>query len=334
MVRLTSKQFQIMLSKETNIYTMAKSRRKIAQGKKVRAAQLEKAAIAAFEANEVEFVETVDMAHFEVAQQNTEASPISWSNATKETEQQKFKRKLTYARETISRKRSALTKAAEGSHTLDRYFTSAEKVTPPEPEKAVIPRPRRPDNAIQQKILITLPIIEAKLRVSKNTTSEQYQEGVDQYLKYLVVREMMLLLQQGETFVDASKHAVAKFWFDVSKFYRPRVARKWLNMVLDTGDLPLHQQGKHAKRTSILSDPDVKERCMAWLRLQKSTFRSIPALRRFIRQEVFPELLELSADVEADDAIATQIEHPLSNDALSTYLKSWGFTFKKGKDIK
>ncbi|KAG2202041.1 hypothetical protein INT47_006233 [Mucor saturninus] len=72
---------------------------------------------------------------------------------------------------------------------------------------------------------------------------------------------------------------------------------------------------------------------MSSTRSQDPVRRSIPALRQHIRQEVLPELLELENNVEAGaDVISSQPEHPLSNVALATYLKAWGFDYKTGKD--
>lgn len=62
------------------------------------------------------------MPRSEVVQKNTEVSPIFWSNATKETDNQKLKRKPTYERETLSRKKVYFDRAA--------HFTVTEEVTP------------------------------------------------------------------------------------------------------------------------------------------------------------------------------------------------------------
>ena len=263
--------------------------------------------------------------------QNAEALPISWSNATEKTGEQKFKRKLLPTRETLSRKRSAAAKAAVGCHSINDFFPVVQQVpTPPQVEKKE--KPRRPDEASLVKIRESLPLLESKIRISGNTTSDQHHNGVKQFLKYVVVKHVMLQLLDGKTFVEATKLAVNMHWIQASKSYRHRAARKWFEAWLNTGDIPCHQQGKHAKRKSILSDPDVKERCITWLRSQDPVRRSIPALRQHIRQEVLPELLELENDVEAGaDVISSQPEHPLSNVALATYLKAWGFDYKTGK---
>ena len=311
---------------------MAKSRRRMNIGKRARELQLQRIAEAAYVPDEeiVNEAEIVDIPQPEDDQVNAEAFPISWSNATEETGHQKFKRKLVPARETLSRKRSAAAKAAVGCRPINSFFPALQQVTTAaQPEK--IERPRRPDETALEKIRDALPLLESKIVVSRNCTSNQHQEGVNQFLKYVVVKQVMLELLGGETFVGATTRAVNLHWPHASKFYRRRVARQWFETLLSTGEIPLHQQGKHVKRRSILGDPDVKERCLAWLRSQAPIRRSIPALRQHLRQEVLPELLELENDVEGADVISAQPEHPLSNDALSSYLKAWGFNFKTGK---
>lgn len=104
--------------------------------------QLEKAAIAAYEANQVAFNEVEKANEFEEANEfkeanefreanefeySTQALPISWINATESTGNQKFARKITYAREIISRKKSALAKADVGSGSLTNFFPVVEK---------------------------------------------------------------------------------------------------------------------------------------------------------------------------------------------------------------
>ncbi|KAG1453814.1 hypothetical protein G6F56_007478 [Rhizopus delemar] len=117
-------------------------------------------------------------------------------------------------------------------------------------------------------------------------------------MRYRVVKEMLVLLQEDKTFVEASNVAVEIHWNDPSKDFRPVVARQWMNSFLVSGKIPAHRQGKHAKRLSILSNPDIKKRCVDWLRSQKATHRSIPALRNFIRDNVFPDTFDLT---EAED---------------------------------
>lgn len=81
-----------------------------------------------------------------------------------------------------------------------------------------------------------------------------------------------------------------------------------------------------------MSDPDIKERCVDWLRSQKATHRSIPALRNFIRDNVFPDTLDLTEaeDVEMENTVQ-KTNHPLFNDTLPTYMKQWGFNYREDK---
>ena len=313
---------------------MAKSRKRMNQGKKVRAATLEKAAMLAAEAAEAAVREfsDVEIHHSEDVQGDVEVMPISWKNASETTGAQRYTRKIEYARETISRKKSAWKKAAVGTRSLTDFFKLTKKLAPIMKKKKGPYKSRFPDEATLEKIHTMLPLIDPKLVLCNASTGEQHMEGVTQYLKYKIVKEMMVLLLAGEAYSDAADRAVNNSWHDPSKFYRFRVARIWLGLYLETGSIPLHQQGKHAKRRSILSDPFVKEKCVEWIRGQKATFRSIPALRLYLRQHVLPEVLAMTTEVQVDaDVIVNDEVHPLSNDALSTYLKSWGFEYKTGK---
>lgn len=86
-----------------------------------------------------------------------------------------------------------------------------------------------------ERIREVLPFVESKLHISKNTRTDQHAEGVQQYLKYQTVREMMVLLLDGNSFTESTTRAVEKCWFGASKFYRQREARKRLDIVLETG---------------------------------------------------------------------------------------------------
>ncbi|KAG2210507.1 hypothetical protein INT47_002449 [Mucor saturninus] len=225
---------------------MAKSRKRINIGRRAKAIQMARIAAAANKANEENVIETeiFDVPTPDVVQVNAEAFPISWSKATEETGQQKYKRKLVSARETLSRKKSAAAKAAVA--------------TPPQVEK--LEKPRRPNEATLEKIRESLPILESKTVISGNVTSDQHPEGIKQFLKYVVVKRVILDPLDGKTFVEATKFAVDLHWPQASESYRHRAARKWFEAWVNTGDIPCHQQGKHAKRKSILSDIDVEER--------------------------------------------------------------------------
>ncbi|KAG2206518.1 hypothetical protein INT47_008535 [Mucor saturninus] len=204
---------------------MAKSRKRMNIGKIARALQLKRIAEAASIPNEeISDEAIVDIPQPEEDQVNAEAFPISWSNATKETGHQKFR-----------------PKAAVGCRPINSFFPALQQVTTAaQPEK--MERPRRPDEAALEKIRDALPRLESKIVVSRNCTSNQHQEGVNQFLKYVVVKQVMLELLEGETFVGATTRAVDLHWPHASKFYRRRVARQWFETLLSTGEIPLHHQ--------------------------------------------------------------------------------------------
>ncbi|KAG2206322.1 hypothetical protein INT47_007336 [Mucor saturninus] len=202
---------------------MAKSRKRMSQGKQVCAAYLANLAATKYEVSLKEALNTdVDMTSSKEAIDNdvdsiqpknvpeVQTLPINLKNAAAEIGKQRYTRLLNYSRETISRNKSVLAKAAVGSRSIHDFFnTKPKEIPPPEVVKAIY-KPGRPDEAALEKIRIILPLMDPKVRVLM-ANERQCREGVAQFLKYKVVYKMMFLLLEDSTYVEASTGTVNIF---------------------------------------------------------------------------------------------------------------------------
>ncbi|KAI8875203.1 hypothetical protein K501DRAFT_203122, partial [Backusella circina FSU 941] len=67
--------------------------------------------------------------------------------------------------------------------------------------------------------------------------------------------------------------------------------RKWADNYIKFRSIPKHQQGAYNERLSVLSDPDIKERAISWLKNQKAIYRSISAPHNELQGHILPECL-------------------------------------------
>lgn len=106
----------------------------------------------------------------------------------------------------------------------------------------------------------------AQLNKFRNKTMETIAR------KYPILPSVVeIFFLDGKTFVVSVTRAVNMYWHDPLKYNHHCINRTWVSMMLETWYFPLHKQGNHVKRKSILSDPDAKERCIEWLQGQKYT---------------------------------------------------------------
>ncbi|KAG0176168.1 hypothetical protein DFQ29_006448 [Apophysomyces sp. BC1021] len=78
--------------------------------------------------------------------------------------------------------------------------------------------------------------------------------------KYRGVHAYFRELLSGKKKMEASKLAAQIAWAAPSQYYRAAAIRFYAKEYLRTGSIPLHQQGKHSKRQSLLSDEEVFRR--------------------------------------------------------------------------
>jgi squalene cyclase len=120
--------------------------------------------------------------------------------------------------------------------------------------------------------------IKPKATPQMNSKSEQNQDGTYEFSTHEAVYKLFSLISKGMKEKQAAKKVAQEVWKDeASEYYRPMIIRKWADDYLDCGFIPKHRQGHHIKRLSVLSDPNVKEKAVAWLRKQDPVKRSIPA---------------------------------------------------------
>ncbi|CAG8616986.1 16706_t:CDS:2, partial [Cetraspora pellucida] len=90
------------------------------------------------------------------------------------------------------------------------------------------------------------------------------------------------LLLDGEKKIKASEKIADAIWKDIRNTeYMSRCIRGWAKDFLEQGTLPSHQQGKHAKRESLLDDEDLK----------LAAYRSPLSLKKELETNIFPKLL-------------------------------------------
>ncbi|CAG8844302.1 39365_t:CDS:2, partial [Gigaspora margarita] len=75
-----------------------------------------------------------------------------------------------------------------------------------------------------------------------------------------------------------------------------RCIRGWAKDFLEQGTLPSHQQGKHAKRVSLLDDENLKLAACTWLRSIPPKDRSPLALKKELETNIFSKSLGVYFD--------------------------------------
>ncbi|CAG8753191.1 4912_t:CDS:10 [Cetraspora pellucida] len=91
-----------------------------------------------------------------------------------------------------------------------------------------------------------------------------------------------------------AKKTLAKFqpYEDIQNTeYMSRCIRGWVKDFLEQGTLPSHQQGKHAKRESLLDDEDLKLVACTWLHSIPPKDHSPLSLKKELETNIFPKLL-------------------------------------------
>lgn len=156
---------------------------------------------------------------------------------------------------------------------------------------------------------------ESTLRIElsriKNKKSAFAKLSSYQIQRLFAVQRYLALRLEGQKKLKASKDAAAARWTSDSK-HAALCIRRWTNTYLKLGELPLHSQGKHAKRESVLDDQDVKDSCTSWLRSCDPKVRSADGLRTQIETEILPKILGVDGKT-------------VSVVTVSKYMHLWGF---------
>ncbi|OAD80600.1 hypothetical protein PHYBLDRAFT_161239 [Phycomyces blakesleeanus NRRL 1555(-)] len=132
--------------------------------------------------------------------------------------------------------------------------------------------------------------------------------------KHIVVKEYFRRLLNNCKKIEASEKAAEIFWTTPSK-YRGEAVHGWAKEFLQFGKISEHQQGKHAKRSSIVDDEDLKKKAIVWLRAQKAERRTVVDLKKYLDEMLFPSCLGVKGNV----AISTAWK----------CMRAWGYVHRK-----
>ncbi len=149
-------------------------------------------------------------------------------------------------------------------------------------------------------------------KMKKGSTAETYDyvscTSIKMYFKYRF---------SGLNKSESSEKAAEDFWPNNSKAYRSKCIVIWAKEYLQQGELSKHCQGVHVKRQSLLSGAGIKEKIITILRTAKPAERSLPYIKKFIENHVYPITLGVTGTI----AEAT----------ISKYLYEWGYSYRKNR---
>ncbi|KAG2216151.1 hypothetical protein INT45_008911 [Circinella minor] len=117
--------------------------------------------------------------------------------------------------------------------------------------------------------------------------------------------------------MKASQIAAKRVWITPSNHYCARAIRLYANEYLHSGKISVHQQGKHVKRASLLSNEDVKQAAQQWLITTKPEKRGIPELLKYLNQTVIPSIFIVPGHISAS--------------VLWNYMVEWGYSYHANK---
>ncbi|CAG8828644.1 13194_t:CDS:2 [Gigaspora margarita] len=100
------------------------------------------------------------------------------------------------------------------------------------------------------------------------------------------------LLLNSEKKIRALEQITDNLWKDIRNMkYMSRCIRGWVKDFLEQSTLPSHQQEKHAKRTSLLDNENLKLAAHIWLCFISPKDRSPLVLKKELETNIFPKLL-------------------------------------------
>ncbi|OAD67406.1 hypothetical protein PHYBLDRAFT_151658 [Phycomyces blakesleeanus NRRL 1555(-)] len=123
-----------------------------------------------------------------------------------------------------------------------------------------------------------------------SSDSELCKFALFEVSEHIVVKEYFQRLLNNCKKIEASEKAAEIFWTTSSK-YCGETVRGWAKEFLQFGKVSDHQQGKHAKRSSIVDDEDLKKKAIVWLCTQKAERRTVVNLKKYLDEMLFPSCL-------------------------------------------
>lgn len=215
-------------------------------------------------------------------------------------------------------------KKAKGSKTLDEFFTTAPSSTDIDPDLLpesiddddILPIIVENDVVLKQAHDAIIQFVVPKMNQSHDMNMmSDYQRQ-----KYRAVHSYLMKRIHGVKKIKASQQAANEIFILPSTYYRPYAIRFWAKEFIQHGTIPIHQQGKHAKRVSFLDHEDIQLAARNWFITTKPEKRSIQELATRINTIIIPQALGVPGNI--------------SMSVLRNYMHEWGFMYRRHrKDI-
>ncbi|KAG2220736.1 hypothetical protein INT45_007348 [Circinella minor] len=144
--------------------------------------------------------------------------------------------------------------------------------------------------------------IEAAAKISRKLTDfHGFHIGKDMNSSHLQVSQSEIMVQRQETF-ENNYQVIKKAYMSLTKLITPNAnAQK-------------HQQGKNAKRESILSDETIEQRIREWITNHKVEQRNLPDLLKFVNMTILPKELGIPGTI--------------SHTTLWRFMHEWGYVYQ------
>ncbi|KAI0995215.1 hypothetical protein K3495_g12967 [Podosphaera aphanis] len=164
----------------------------------------------------------------------------------------------------------------------------------------------------------SLSIIQDERKVNKSSLQNydffRLQCLVNYFEQLLEGRKM---IESSETIANAvlgKKRGAGNEW-------AARSLRHWADFYLVHGRLPLRNREKYVKRQSLLSNEDIQNACLKWLRLTKMKDRKINNFQLHLKDSIIPAIFGIH-------------NHHIPHSTLLKYMRIWGYSYQRdGQDI-
>ncbi|KAG2207326.1 hypothetical protein INT45_012432 [Circinella minor] len=235
--------------------------------------------------------------------------PIKWDKSDNISSRGKYwgnSRNIKYYREEQALKKK------EGSHEITDFFKK--KVDNNNSDNNGVLKTPSPLMTIQEAYDRLTPIV-VPIMNSKNDDERSMRDY--ELRKHIGIYIYFGELLKNTPIMKASQIAAKTAWIIPSNHYRARAIRSYAHEYLHYGKISLHQQGKHIKRASLLSNEDIKEAAQKWIITTKPEKRGIPELLKYLNNTVIPSMFNLPGNISAS--------------VLWNYMVEWGYSYRASK---
>ena len=235
--------------------------------------------------------------------------PIKWDKSDNTSSRGKYwgnSRNIKYYREEQALKKK------KGSYEITDFFKK--KVDNNSSDNDGVSETPFPLMSIQEAYDRLTPIV-APIMNTKDDNERSM--GDYQLRKHIAVHIYFGELLKKTPIMKASQIAAKTAWIIPSNHYRARAIRSYAHEYLHDGKISLHQQGKHVKRGSLLSNEDIKEAAQKWIITTKPEKRGIPELLKYLNNTIIPSMFNLPGNISAS--------------VLWNYMVEWGYSHRANK---